>query len=96
MQTSATLGANIRPGFRATTYHFEYGRTASYGSSIPESALVGSDNSVHPAGATIAGLTAETTYHYRVVATNAIGATTGPDESFHGALYHVVAFIPTL
>jgi hypothetical protein len=81
-QTTATLGANIRPGYRATTYRFEYGRTDSYGSSTPESALVGSDNSVHPGGATISALTAGTTYHYRIAATNAIGTTTGPDQTF--------------
>jgi hypothetical protein len=81
-QTSATLSASVRPDFRATTYHFEYGPTGSYGSSTPESASVGSDNSDHPAGAAIAGLTAGTTYHYRVVATNAIGTTTGPDRAF--------------
>jgi hypothetical protein len=81
-QTTATLGADIRPGFRATTYSFEYGRTDSYGSSTPESALLGSDNSVHPAGATISALSPGTTYHYRILATNAIGATIAPDQTF--------------
>ena len=80
--TTATLSAGVRPGFRATTYHFEYGPSDSYGSSTPESASVGTDNSVHPAGAAITGLAMETTYHFRIVATNAIGATTGPDQTF--------------
>jgi phosphodiesterase/alkaline phosphatase D-like protein len=81
-QTTATLGASVRPGFRATTYHFEYGLTDSYGLSTTESASVGSDNSAHPASAALNGLKAETTYHYRIVATNAIGTTTGPDQAF--------------
>ncbi len=34
-QTTATLSASIRPGFRDTTYHFEYGRTSTYGSRTP-------------------------------------------------------------
>ncbi len=80
--TTATLSASVRPGFRATTYHFEYGLTDSYGSSTPESASVGTDNSAHPASAAISALTAGTTYHYRIVATNTIGATTGPDQTF--------------
>ena len=81
-QTTATLSASIRPGFRATTYRFEYGRTDSYGSNTPESVLVGYDNSVHPAPATISALSAGTTYHYRIIATNAIGTTTAPDQAF--------------
>jgi DNA-binding beta-propeller fold protein YncE len=81
-EQAATLSASIRPGFRATTYHFEYGLTDSYGSSTPESASIGSDNSAYPVKAAISGLTAGTTYHFRVVAINAIGASAGPDQAF--------------
>ncbi len=81
-QTTATLSAHVRPGFRPTTYHFEYGRTASYGHSSPESGSIGSDNSVYSVGTTISGLAPETTYHYRVVATNEIGPTEGQDLTF--------------
>ena len=81
-QTTATFDASVRPGFRATTYHFEYGRTSSYGSSTPESSSIGSDNLVHAASASISGLTPETTYHFRIVLTNAFGTTAGPDQTF--------------
>ena len=81
-QTTATLGAQINPELAATTYHFQYGPSASYGSSTPQSASIGSDNSVHAASAAISGLEPGATYHYRVVATNAIGASDGPDQTF--------------
>ena len=81
-QTTATLGATIRPGFSPTTYHFEYGTTNSYRQRTPESAPIGSDNSSHLAGAAISGLTPATTYHFRVVATNQVGPTDGPDQTF--------------
>jgi hypothetical protein len=81
-QTTATLRAAVRPGFSPTTYHFEYGPTEAYGSSTSESASIGSDNSVHAAAAAISGLTAATTYHFRIVATNTIGTTAGPDQAF--------------
>jgi hypothetical protein len=83
--TSADLGALINTGGGATTYHFEYGTTSAYGQSSPESVSIGSDNSSHPAGLHLAGLEPETTYHYRVVATNSaspIGGSAGPDRSF--------------
>ena len=79
---SATVSALIHPGFRATTYHVEYGSTATYGSSTAESMPVGSDNASHLVSTTIYGLSPEATYHYRVVATNSIGATDGPDQTF--------------
>jgi phosphodiesterase/alkaline phosphatase D-like protein/DNA-binding beta-propeller fold protein YncE len=93
-QSGATLGASIRPGFRSTTYHFEYGPTTSYGTSTPESPQIGSDDAVHPATADISGLTASTTYHYRVVATNAIGTADGPDQSFTTAALPTQTFQP--
>jgi hypothetical protein len=84
--TAATLDAEINPGGAATTAHFEYLTQAQYEAdgdtfgehtiSTPESASVGSDDSVHPATpARIAEqgqppLAPSTTYRYRVVASN--------------------------
>lgn len=79
--TTATLSARIRPSFRATTYHFDYGPTEAYGASTPESGSVGADNAGHAAGVAVSGLAAGTTYHFRVVATNAIGTVFGPDRT---------------
>jgi phosphodiesterase/alkaline phosphatase D-like protein len=63
----------------ATTYRFEYGTSTSYG-------LQTSDQPVSGAGAVqvhadLAGLTADTTYHYRLVA----DGTAGADRTFHTA-----------
>ena len=93
--TSATLSATLQAGFRSTTYHFEYGRNEAYGTSSPESTSIGSDNSAHPASAGISGLVSETTYHYRVVATNAIGTTAGPDQTFNTAPSPVITPMPS-
>jgi DNA-binding beta-propeller fold protein YncE len=81
-KTAATLTAALRPGFRSTTYHFEYGLTADYSGRTAESSSIGSDNSTHTVSATLSGLAPGTTYHYRAVASNAIGSTDGPDQTF--------------
>ncbi len=94
-ETSATLGASLKAGFRSTTYHFEYGRTSSYGSSTPEIASIGSDNSAHSASAVISGLSPDTVYHFRIVATNAVGATAGPDQTFTTASAPVITPAPS-
>jgi DNA-binding beta-propeller fold protein YncE len=79
--TAATLSAQIKPGFSLTTYRFQYGTTAAYGVESPNALLI-ADNSVHGVAATIAGLASGTTYHYRVLATNAVGSASGPDQTF--------------
>jgi DNA-binding beta-propeller fold protein YncE len=82
---TATLFAEINPVGSGTTYHFEYGTSTTYGASIPvTSANIGSGGSVIAVSQSInSGLAPETTYHYRVVATNAQGKTNdGPDKTF--------------
>jgi hypothetical protein len=83
-QTSATLNATIDPNNADTTYHFEYGTSSAYGASVPvPDANVGNgiDGPV-VVGRELSGLQPGTTYHYRVVARNAIGPTVGPDRTF--------------
>jgi DNA-binding beta-propeller fold protein YncE len=81
-QTAVTLSAQIKPGFRPTTYHFEYGRTAAYGNGTAESGSIGSDDSVRSASSTVSGLAPAKTYHFRVVASNEIGTAEGSDQIF--------------
>lgn len=82
-QTSAILNASIDPHTEATTYHFEYGPTAAYDTSVPvPEAEVGSESSDVVVGQQLSGLEPGTTYHYHVVATNAIGTVPGPDQTF--------------
>jgi hypothetical protein len=78
---AARLSASIDPNGRATTYHFEYGTTTSYGKRTAD-ASAGSGQSARSVSATISGLSSNTRYHYRVVAGNDSGVTRGRDRSF--------------
>jgi len=79
--TAATLTGSVDPNNAATTYHFEYGPTKSYGASTP-AASAGSGPSSRSVSAAIGGLQAGRTYHYRLVAENSAGTTRGGDRSF--------------
>src|SRR4029079_8715201 len=60
---------------------FDYGTSTSYGTKTsPRSA--GSATSAQAAAATIAGLAAGRTYHFRIVATSDAGTTAGKDATF--------------
>jgi hypothetical protein len=71
---SATLRARINPGSAETTYHFEYGlEDCSVGAcaSVPATgAGIGNGHKGVSLSQDLAGLQANTTYHYRVVADN--------------------------
>jgi len=77
-KSSAVLHGTVIPNGSSTTYYFEYGTTNAYGSQTT-SRTTGIDLSV---AETITGLSADTTYHYRLVATNASGTSFGPDRTF--------------
>jgi hypothetical protein len=81
--TNATLQAQINPEESATAYHFEYGASASYGTSvpIPDASIAGGSSDV-AVSVPVSDLQAGTSYHYRVVASNAEGATDGADLVF--------------
>ncbi|MDB6019791.1 MAG: Fibronectin type domain protein, partial [Pedosphaera sp.] len=81
--TSASLQATLNPGATATVY-FQYGLTTNYGS------VTGTQ--VKPArmtnllvSASISGLVAGTTYHYRAAATNGVATSLGNDLAFTAA-----------
>ncbi|HXP36591.1 MAG TPA: hypothetical protein VN817_02390, partial [Solirubrobacteraceae bacterium] len=85
-----TLHGSIDPQGQATTYHFDWGATTAYGSRAPGAdASVGSDSSEHAVEQTLGELAPDTTYHFRVVASNcggcAEGTAYGPDETFSTA-----------
>jgi hypothetical protein len=79
--TGATLNGTVNPEGKETTYHFEYGKTTSYGTNTTE-VNVGSGTSNVEEGKAITGLEQETTYHFRVVAANSDGTTDGADRTF--------------
>ncbi len=80
----ATLSARINPKGEETTYHVEYGTSASYGQSSPESAPIGfeGDESEHTVSVHIGGLEPGTAYHFRFVAASVGGSAKGSDVSF--------------
>ena len=80
-QTTATLHASINPNLAPTTYVFQYGTDAGYGSNTLPGESIGEDSTDHSVSAAIAGLTPGATYHYRVVAVNFSGTTPGPDQT---------------
>ena len=79
-QSGATVSGTVDPQGMATTYRFEYGTSSSYGLQTAE-VDAGSGTGAVDASATLTGLTSDTTYHYRVVATNAAGVTRGSDRT---------------
>lgn len=78
--TGAVLNGTIDPNGVATTYHFEYGTTTSYGNSTPSRAA-GNNNGNVAVSAAITGLVTGAIYHYRVVAVGD-GTTRGADRVF--------------
>ena len=79
--SSAFLHAGVNPNDESTLYHFEYGRTTTYGNQTP-TASAGSGDSWVLASARVSGLAASTTYHFRIVATNNQGTSRGSDRTF--------------
>jgi hypothetical protein len=82
---SAGLTGTVNPGGEATTYRFEYGTTDAYGVPTPDQTLAAGTDPV-PVRMTISNLTSNTTYHFRVVATNASGSHAGADKTFRTAM----------
>ena len=92
--SSATLVGSVNPHGKSTVYSFQYGPTTSYGLQTA-STSAGSGTSTTTVHGSLTNLTSGTTYHYRLVATSADGAsassdgtfeTTGPSSSPNGTL----------
>jgi hypothetical protein len=79
--TSATLRGTVNPTGQATTAYFEYGTSTSYGTKSAVKS-VGSGTGSTSVSIAVAGLAPGTTYHVRLVASNATGTTTGGDQTF--------------
>jgi hypothetical protein len=81
--STAELRAAINPDNGDTKYHFEYGTTTNYGGSVPiPDADLGAGSVDVNSSQTVGGLTPNTEYHWRVVATNPAGTVTSPDHTF--------------
>jgi predicted secreted protein len=78
----ATLNGSINAKNASTTVTFEYGLTTSYGTIVTADQSPVTGGTATPVSKTITGLTAGTTYHYRVNGVNVGGTTNGTDLTF--------------
>jgi hypothetical protein len=85
IQTGATLTGTVDRNGGATTYHFEYGTSAAYGLTTTETALPADGADPVTVKVPITGLTRDTIYHFRLVATNPAGLSRGADRTLHTA-----------
>jgi DNA-binding beta-propeller fold protein YncE len=84
----AVLNGSVNPENLMTGYYFEFGRSAGYGARVPASEVpVGAD---HAVSQDLSGLPPATTFHYRLVAVNAVGVTYGADATFTTATQPLV------
>ncbi len=83
-RSESTLHGSLEPKGVDAHYYFEWGPDQGYGNTTPTppGTDAGSGAEGVAASATVAGLQFGTTYHYRLVATNAEGANYGEDQSF--------------
>lgn len=82
-ETTARLNGWVNPRNSPTSYYFEFGTDAGYGTVLPATPVpVGEGEEQIPASAEVAGLQPGATYHFRLVAENPTGATYGEDRVF--------------
>ena len=79
--TAATLNGSVNPNGATTTARFDYGASASYGASTPL-LNVGNGTNVISVSNVVTGLTPNSTYHFRLVASNSGGTNYGADQTF--------------
>jgi hypothetical protein len=78
---TATLNGMVTPNGAPTSAWFEWGSNSIYGQRTVVTNL-GGTSQVLLVSAPISNLTSSALYHYRVVASNALGGVTGPDQVF--------------
>jgi hypothetical protein len=78
----ATLNGKVNTSGLAVTWHFQWGKTTSYGKVTPNRSI-GAGGGTVPVSFQVTGLSPGTVYHYRVVATSSSGQTaTSSDATF--------------
>jgi hypothetical protein len=80
--TSAKLNGTVNPNSQETSYHFEYGLTPISLTNSTPVVLAGSGSTAIDVSADITGLTAGTTYYYKIVAQSTGGVTAGLKVKF--------------
>jgi hypothetical protein len=82
-QTAATINATVNPNDATLSdCHFDYGSTTSYGSSAPCTVTPSPTGGAQAVTAQIGGLSASTTYHFRIAASSGVATSDGADASF--------------
>jgi hypothetical protein len=81
--TLATLNGRVNPsGGSVSDCRLEYGPSEAYGSAVPCTPSPGSGENQVAVSASVGSLAPNTTYHFRISATNAGGTSKGLDQSF--------------
>ena len=80
--TGATLNGTVNPNGVVTTARFEYGLSASYGSTASVALSPAGGAASQSVSAVLSGLAPRTIYHYRLSATNSLGAAATADSIF--------------
>lgn len=85
--SSADVHANVNPdGSELESCVFEYGTSTAYEAQAvacqPSLKDIGAGSTPVPVSATLTGLSANTTYHWRITARNASGTSSGVDHTF--------------
>lgn len=83
-ETTVTLNGKVNPsGAGVSVCRFEFGTTPTYGAALPcAPPSLGTGGFNVPVSAQLESLEAGTTYHYRVIAASANGASQGSDRTF--------------
>ena len=79
---AVTLHGSVNANNAEAVVSFQYGTTTAYGASIDAEPGVVDGSSDTNVSATLSDMTPDTTYHFRVVATNSEGTSYGADQSF--------------
>jgi hypothetical protein len=94
--SGATLNGTVSSNLATTTVTFDYGLTASYGSTVTASSSPLAGTAVDAAvSASLTGLTCGTAYHFRAVGVNAAGTTNGNDLTFTTSACPAESFVFT-
>lgn len=80
--SSAVLNGTVNAQGDSTTISFQYGLTTAYGDSFPATPGNLSSSIAESVSASLSNLSPNTTYSYRIVATNAAGTTNGANQTF--------------
>ncbi len=78
---SLTLYGTVNANGNATTAQFEYGLTTAYGSTLPLTLSAPDGTAIQDVNVLVTGLMPNTTYHYRLTATNAHGTSSTTDQT---------------